>query len=98
MGKKGRNFIPKIVNVKYLKLIDQIRLDSFLTLPQKCANFLDMHPVIQLSIKFCSHFYTSQDQTLKFRKMKFEQNCSYIGGVNAYLLKRFPLIFNLTVV
>ena len=35
---------PKIETVKYLELIDQNKIGLiFKTLPQKCANFLDMH-------------------------------------------------------
>ena len=53
MKKKQKNkYDHKIETVKYLELIDQNKFWLFLTLPQKCANFLDMNLVIQFLILF----------------------------------------------
>ena len=52
MKKTKNKYYPKIKTVKYLELIDKIKFDSFLTLPQKWANFLDIHLVIQFLILF----------------------------------------------
>ena len=55
-----------------------------------------MHLVIQFLILF-TKFHISKVQTLKFRNLKFEQICSYIGGVDTYTLKIGIIPFNLTV-
>ena len=46
---------------------------------------------------FLLKFHISKVQTLNFRNLKFEQNCSYIGGVNTRPLKIVAILFNLTV-
>ena len=63
-------------------------------MPQKCANFLDMHPYIQFD-KFFAKAHISKVQTLNLRNIKFEQNCSYIGGVDISLVDIYIGIFKL---
>ena len=52
MKKDKNKYVPKIETVKYLELIDQNKIWLILTLPQRCANFLDVHLVIQYVIIF----------------------------------------------
>ena len=48
MERKQKNkYDPKIETVKYSEPIDQNKIWLILTMPQKCANFLDMHLVIR---------------------------------------------------
>ena len=55
---KGK-YDPKIETVKYLAIFTKstkIKVDWFLTLPQKCANFLALYLVIQFLMQFFSNF------------------------------------------
>ena len=53
MKKRQKNeYDPKIKTVIYLGLIDHNIIRLILTLPQNCANYLDMNLVIQSLILF----------------------------------------------
>ena len=44
---------------------------------------------------FFTKFKISKVQTLNFRNLKFEKNCSYIGGVDTSLVAIYIGIFKL---
>ena len=46
---------------------------------------------------FLTKFHFSKIQTLKFRNMKFEKNCSYIGGVDTYPPESVAILLNPTI-
>ena len=96
MKKQKNKYDHKIVTVKYLELIDQNKIWLILTLPQKCANFLDMHLCIAF-LNFFTKFQIYKVQTLNFINLEFEQNCSYIGGADTYPLQIVTILLNLTV-
>ena len=58
MKKDKNNYDPEIETVKYLGLVDLNKFWLILTLPQKYANLLDMHLVIQFY--FFSQNFISQ--------------------------------------
>ena len=73
MKKRQKNeYDPKIETVKCLRLIDHNIIRLILTLPQNCANSLDMHLVIKSLILF-TKFHISKVQTLNFINIKFEK-------------------------
>ena len=81
--------------VKYLEFIDQNNVRLIITTTSKMYKSPGhAYRVIKKFNTFFTKFNISKVQTLNFRNMKFDKNCSHIGGVNMCPWKSVSIFFN----
>ena len=97
LWEKRRKYDLKIETVKHFELIAQNKIWLIFNTTPKVCKFPGHASSHSIFIIIFTVINISKVQTLKFRTLKFDQNCSYIGGLDTYPLQSVAIFLNLAV-